>query len=341
MSEEEGRAERGGQAQDALAECLAVARTGVAPPAMPKVNSLRLRLGTSPAARAMLPNAAMVRRSRMLAETEWRENEAVREDAIAQMSIVVGDTELAERIEELARMCVIERKVHDTLFWQPWRPRMDEASREQLRAAMAARRGVLLSACHLGQFFMLSCAAGAIGVVTHHLGGRWLFETPSPDRWGRRQAHWSRSLHRHGVRLSPAHGSFAVACALLREGEAVFNLFDVPGPHQTAFLGRPTMMLPGTARLACAADALVVPLRARRQGHLVWVDAGQPFDPGDFESLEQLHGELAAAHTRWILDAPWSLEDPRRPGSWEDGAAAAAWTLPAKAPQGSAGDREQ
>ncbi|HEV7943973.1 MAG TPA: hypothetical protein VGP17_14375 [Solirubrobacteraceae bacterium] len=337
---EEGQAGRSGEAPEALAEGLTIARTGVAPPAMPKVKGMRLLLGTSPAARAMLPTAAMVRRSRILAEAEWRENEAVRADAIAQMSVVIGGTEVASKIEELARMCVIERKVHDTLFWQPWRPRMDEESRARLRAAMQSWRGVLLSACHLGQFFMLSCAVGTVGVVAHHLGGQWLFEVPSQDRWGRRQVHWSRSLHRHGVRLSPARGSFAIACTLLREGEAVFNLFDVPGPDQTAFLGRPTMMLPGTARMARAADALVAPLRARRQGHLVWVDVGQPLDPRDFESEQQMHDALAAVHTRWILDAPWSLEDPRRPGSWEEGATAAAWTLPARALQGAKSNRE-
>ncbi len=62
--------------------------------------------------------------------------------------------------------------------------------------------------------------------------------------------------------------------------------------------------------------------------------------PRDFENQQQLHDALAAVHTHWILDAPWSLEDPRRPGSWEEGAAAAAWTLPARAQQGTAGDRE-
>ena len=123
---EKGQAGRGGEAPEALAEGLTITRTGAAPPAMPKVKGMRLRLGTSPAARAMLPRAAMVRRSRILAEAEWRENEAVRADAVAQMSVVIGGTELAGQIEELARMCVIERKVHDTLFWQPWRPRMDE-----------------------------------------------------------------------------------------------------------------------------------------------------------------------------------------------------------------------
>ncbi len=106
--------------------------------------------------------------------------------------------------------------------------------------------------------------------------------------------------------------------------------FDMPGPRETRFLGKPVMLADGSAQLAVRTDALVLPLRARRAGIHVWVDVGAPLDPRGFAGPEELHDALAAAHERWILKRPEAMEDPSSTG-WEHGATPHAWTAPGRA----------
>jgi lauroyl/myristoyl acyltransferase len=86
------------------------------------------------------------------------------------------------------------------------------------------------------------------------------------------------------------------------------------------------MLAEGNAQLAVRADAIVLPVRARRVGHRVWVDVAKPFDPREL-TVDQLHDALAALHERWILENPATMEDPRSIG-WEHGATAEAWVQP-------------
>jgi len=89
------------------------------------------------------------------------------------------------------------------------------------------------------------------------------------------------------------------------------------------------MLTDGSARLAQEADAPILPLRPRREGHRVWMDIQAPLDPRDFADAQELHRALAGVHERLILELPHTLEDPHRPGFWEEGATADAWTKPA------------
>jgi len=87
------------------------------------------------------------------------------------------------------------------------------------------------------------------------------------------------------------------------------------------------MLADGSARLAFEADALIVPLRARRAGHRVWVDIGTPLDPREFSGVEALHDALAVLHERWILEDPAAMADPNSFG-WDHGAGPHAWIRP-------------
>ena len=104
--------------------------------------------------------------------------------------------------------------------------------------------------------------------------------------------------------------------------------FALPGHGETRFLGKRVMLASGSARLAAAADALVVPVRARRRAHLVSLDVEAPLDPRDFADWQELQGALAAVHERWILELPATMEDPNRDGAWERGASAQEWIRP-------------
>jgi len=283
-----------------------------------------MRVKTSALANALTPAPLAVRRAERVGAAIWETEADQRERALAAMGAVLG--RIGEReLEAVAREHLIEMQALTALFWQrPWRAEIDPGSRERVERALASERGVLLSACHVGPYERLDRARPFRGRHTYLVPGAWFFERPTSGRWGRRLARWRRATK---SRCVPADGSFRIIAALLERGEAVFVFFDLPGPRPTRFLGRHAMLADGTAQLAVRSGALVLPLRARRAGARVLVEAGEALDPADAGSADELHERLAAVHERWILEMPAAMEDPREIG-WGDGATAEAWVAP-------------
>ncbi len=290
---------------------------------------LGIRLKTTPMLRRWLPTRLVVARSVRRSKLLWERYDEVRERARAAIVPIVAGTQMAGEVETLARQHVIEDMVHNALFWQPWETaNVETASAAHLRAAFSAKRGVLLSRCHMGPSFQSASVGATFGKTVYMVAGAWCFEEPTPNYWGRRVARTLQGYRSIGVRPFPAPGSFALIRALLEQHEIVMIAFDVPGHHETRFLGKPVMLATGTATLAIQTDALIVPVRPRRAGHRLWVDAEQPLDPHDFGDAEELHRALATIHERWILEMPATLEDPHRAGFWETGAKTDSWVRP-------------
>jgi benzoate-CoA ligase len=305
----------------------AVARQAPAPQMPPA--PLAIRVKTSPWLRSVVPVGFALSRAERRGREIWERNAEEREQAIAAMKTILAGTPREQELGELARAWLIEEQIDRALFWEhPWSARLDAHSTERLGRALAAGRGVILSACHTGPYYRLQCVRELDGPDTYLVPGAWFFEPPSPNYWGRRLARWQKGTH---SRLVPAKGSFRVIQALLERGERVLLFFDMPGARETRFLGKPVMLADGTAQLAMRADALVVPLRACREGRHVWVHAAAPLDPREFTDVDQLIDSLAALHERWILERPETMADPRTFG-WEQGASAQAWLAPGPAP---------
>jgi lauroyl/myristoyl acyltransferase len=322
-----GTAGRGQERPGDLDGALERARRPLPPLRWPPVG-FAVRLRTTPWLRRLLPARLEIRRAARRGWQTWERWPQDSADFRAAMEAIVGGTERAGEVEQLTRAFLRESEVQRTLFWRPWRKaKMDAATSAHLHQALADGRGALFSICHLGPYFHSASLVTTLGRPVFTVGGPWCFAEPSPDYWGRRQVRRMEGLRKRGGRMVPAAGSFAVLRALLETGEPVLMHFDVPGRHETRFLGKPVMLTTGTAKLAVLTDAVVVPLRFRREGHRVWVDAQAPLDPREHASVEQLHGALAAVHERWILECPETLEDPRRASFWE-GASAAGWPLP-------------
>jgi benzoate-CoA ligase family protein len=286
---------------------------------------LGVRIKTSAPLHGRLSTRLAVRRAERQGRAIWERSPADREVAIAAMETIIAATPRAGELQELARAHLLERLVDRALFWErPWSAQLDAISAERLQKAFSDERGVLLSACHVGPYYRLDSARPFAQRRTFLVPGPWFFESPSADYWGRRLARWRNGTRSH---LVPAIGSFRVIGALLERGEPVFLFFDLPGPRATSFLGKPAMLAEGGAQLSVRADALVLPLRARRAGHRVWVDVAEPLDPRRFAGVDALHEALAAVHEGWILENPAAMEDPRSIG-WEDGATPQAWIAP-------------
>ncbi len=287
------------------------------------------RLKTSALANALLPPSYAVARAERMARELWARAGEDRTRSIEAMRIVLSGTAREGEIEELAAAHLTESLALRALFWQrPWTARTDPAGAARIAARLADRRGVLLSACHLGPYQRLDRAEGLRDRRTYTAPGPWFFEQPDYGLWGRRLARWRRGTK---SRTLPAAGSFRLIQALLEKGEPVFVFFDLPGPRETSFLGKPAMLADGTAQLAVRASVPVLPMRARREGHRVVVEAAEPLDPREFAGVEELHAALASQHEAWILEEPAAAEDPRQTG-WEDGARPDAWVIPGGTP---------
>lgn len=289
---------------------------------MPSVG-LRLRIKTSPALRRLLPTPLALWRATTQAAASWESSPSERRRALGAMAAAVAGTPREPELEELARQYLIEDAACRVLFWQPWkRASMDVGSRERLEEAVAQRRGVLLSACHMGPIFLYISAISYGPTPVYIVSAPWFLEEPGHDEWGRRLARWWQGLQPRNERMIYRPGASRVMRALLGQGEMVLNYFDMPGSRPTRFLGKTVMLASSTARVAADSDALVLPIRARRDGQRAWTDIGQAYDPRRFASAEELHDALAVAHERSILELPATLEDPTRPGSWAAAAGA-------------------
>ncbi len=308
-----------------LAAELELLRQRAPSPRMPPAR-LRVRMSTSPWIRALLPTRLMVRRAVRRGRWIWKQSAVERDDATAVMQTIVAGTPRAHEVAALARLQLIESKADAALFWRArWpTPELDPRSALRLREALSADRGVLLSASHIGPFYCSMYALHALGRRTYVVGGPWFFESPSHDYWGRRLARFRKGGKSIQVR---SEHSFTILRALLEAGELVYTFFDMPGPRRTSFLGKQVTLADGTARLALAADALALPVRARRAGHRVCLDVAGALDPRAFDGVDELHEALAEVHERWILELPEAMSDPRSIG-WHDGATPQGWTEP-------------
>lgn len=307
-----------------LSAAIEAARQPLKVPRMPPAD-LRVRLRTSTQLRRLVPDGVVVRRALAKGEAEW-ENPAQRQYALACMSAILGGTERAGEIEACARRRLIEEEVQRALYWQPWRTsKVSATSAANLELALSGNRRVLISACHLGPYFLQMSAVTTLGHSPFAVAAPWFFQDPTPGYWGRRLARWWSGIAKRRERLVYSVGAFPVLSALLEQDEKVLIYFDMPGGTRTDFLGKPVMLSSGSAKLAWGAQALVLPLRARRAGDRVWTDVFTPLDARDYADADELHRALAAVHERSILELPETMEDPNRAGAWENGATAREW----------------
>ncbi len=292
---------------------------------MPPV-PLRLRLATSTRLRRGVPTALAVARAERRGHRLWRESPAERERALETMRAIVTNTHREGDLEELAERHLVECEAWQELFWQPWRvSRFAGDSLRLLRETTSSNRGTILSGAHVGPFFGVSRTLHSAGVLVFLVMGNWYYEQPSHDHWGRRCARWRIGIPEVPV-LRP-RGSYQVLAELLRRGCAASIYFDLPGRHETWFLGKPVMLVDGTARLACETDAVVLPQRVRRVGAHSELEYFEPLDPRDFSGPDELHEALARVHERLMLDDPAAMHDPRATG-WDDCATPERWTRP-------------
>ncbi len=300
----------------------------LAPRPLPSVG-LRVRARTSPTLRGVVPLRLSLAVAAARGRQAWDGDPALRDRALRAAEAILATTARGEDVEAVARRRLVAEAVSAHYFW---RPRQDfeiaAVFADRLRSAAAARRGVLVSWSHLEPFAGLPSAISHVVRPVYGVYASYFFADDLTGLWGRRIAHWRNMLQAADVRAVESDRSFEVIHALLRRGETVMLAFDMPGGRETEFLGKPVMLGTGTARLAMQTGAIVVPVRSEVDGDRVAAVASEPLDPRDHEDVGALHEAIARVHERWILETPELLEDPCRPGAWEDGATATRWSRP-------------
>lgn len=248
---------------------------------------------------------------------------AVRARARAAVSAVAG----SGRRDRLAIAHLAEDGAREALLRRPQAIRRAQThGADILTSAAASGRGVIVSYCHFGPFPGLAPSLAPCVPRLHAVSGPWLADPPPDVPQPSRVRRWRALFEDADIALVSAdRGASERIRSLLAAGEVVTMTFDWPGPVETRFLGRPTWLVSGSARLAIETGALVVPAMRRWRRLLPETIVAPPLDPRDHSGWQDLHGAIAAVHERWIAAAPAALEDPRRQGAWGATATAESW----------------
>lgn len=304
-------------------------------PRLPADAGWRERLRVERRSRMLVPAAVAVAYVRRRAAWRWARDEELRKASRRRIEAVVAGTSRAGAVEHLARAAALEDAAAVELLRR--HRRLCEGRRRQgeahLRDARRTARGVLVSYCHLGPFQGASSAVLAtLGRAPWLFVGTWLDQPPGVGLSGRHVERWRELQRRAGARcVTTVPGdTLTRGVELLRRGEVACFLFDVRGSTDTMWLGKPVALATGTARMAHAADALVVPMVCSRRRGTVTSRFLRAVDPRDFPSPDALHRRLADVHGDAILADPAAFEDPYRLGAWETGAGPSRWSNPAK-----------
>jgi hypothetical protein len=259
----------------------------------------------------------------------WRDPRSLAE-ARELFAIVLAGTERAPDVERVARRRLIEDRMSAVMFWRRSWANDRTIGIEVVKEARASGRGAIYSFIHLGAYQGVFAPVHRLGIKTHFPVGPWLTDAPEDNEWGLRVEHWRRRLEVLDVGTIPLKGSYEVLRALLEQRKLVMIAFDMPGSYEIDYLGKPVMLASGTANLAFQTDSVVIPAHRIRHGLGYTIEIGAALDPREAESPLELTQQLAAVHERRVLNAPEGLEDPTRPGAWEDGVSASAWRRPSR-----------
>ena len=184
---------------------------------------------------------------------------------------------------------------------------------EHLGAALAPGRGALLVTGHLGNWEVMAAHLSAAGYPLRSLA--------RPLREARLESRLRNHREAMGVRTLSARDDTLAAARHLRRGGLLGVLIDQrvrAGGVTVPFLGQPTRMVDGPARLALATGARVVPGSVHREAdhrHRIVLDPPLDPDPGAADPVTDLTARLAAALEQRILEHPdqWMWIHPR----WE------------------------
>jgi lauroyl/myristoyl acyltransferase len=273
---------------------------------------LARRLYASPLAHRMLPWPVAVATVRARAARIWATSTVKREHAIRSMEFVVGATDRAGEVEELARRWIFESLKRDELTWRSWQTtRFPVEGVERFEPARRQGRGAILSFVHHGQHAGIFGSLARQGVISHVavlpslIGG-----DPGPGYQGLRRKQHIATARLGGAVMFAAKGGMDHMRELLSDGKVIALASDLPGSLPFTMLGRRVSGGSGAARLAHELDVPLLPVTAWKRGTLQSYTVGTPIEPGELGDLEGIQQAIADAHAPAIMAWPEGLMAP-------------------------------
>jgi len=183
---------------------------------------------------------------------------------------------------------------------------------DYLEQALAAGRGVIITAAHFGNVDLVMQIPALHGLPVTVVAQRI-----RPERVYRYLVGLRGS---HGLHIIPSDGPMLSLFRALKRGEAIGLACDravTENARETLFFGSPARLPPGPVEIACRTGAILVPARAVRLPDDSFHVRIEP--PIEIESTEDLQTgaaagmqRLVAVMERWIAEHPdqWLLSVP-------------------------------
>lgn len=263
-------------------------------------------------ARRTYPVAVGLALAELRAQRTWRDP-AARETALTNMELLVGRTSRAHEVPQLARRYLYETYRYQELLWRTGLAlRLPVSHLERLAAVVAEGRGVVLSVVHQGQFGAHGACIARHGFPLTALVAPALFgEQPATFRGVVRRQLFTQFSSGRGVTVLEATHSYDRLRALLLAGRTVLVGCDLKGSTPVEFLGRTVSVPSGTAKLALATGAAVVPVSVLRDGRLERLELQEPLRPEAYTDHRELLQAVFDRHAPQVLAWPEAMESPK------------------------------
>lgn len=270
------------------------------------------RLQSSGAARRLYPVPVGLALAKARAEHVWRQDGAARAKAVASMELLVGETERAGEVQQLARAHLYQQRAYQELLFRPEvvmnRP---VAGLDRIREHARAGTGVILSVVHQGHFAAHSACIARHGLPITVLIAPTLMGEQPPTHSGLLRAQLFRTFSSgENVSVLDSTGSYDVLRTQLESGGTVLLGCDLEGRTPVRFLGRTYGVPSGTGRLAMDTGAPVLPVHVVRDGHLERLEIGEPVLPADHDDHRSVLQAVFDRHAPTVLAWPEAVERP-------------------------------
>lgn len=252
----------------------------------------------------------LLRIGRKRVAAQWENNPEFRANAEANMEYLLGNSERAAEIPQIAR----EYAEFDALRnYRRWRPRQLLRQRvegvEWLTTKRDHSRGIVLSFVHHGQYDGLVASLARVGVPVRGVVAPEAFDKKTPLQL--RRHYQLCGMVPESPLLSTDVGSKGMIEAL-EKSEILVIASDVAGRTPLTFLGREMTGSFGAARFAVQANAPVVLFTSHQDpdGN-PFFRAHEPIEPKDFPDPADLLVEIMRRHEPAVLAWPAAFDSPR------------------------------
>jgi lauroyl/myristoyl acyltransferase len=234
------------------------------------------------------------------------EDDAFRAAQEAEMEFLLGRTQRAGEVPELAYAYSEQMMIRAFMRWHPRAiTRQRVKGIEWLTTQRDRSRSVILSFTHHHRYDGMFGSLARLGAPSK------IIVAPAITRpeAGIAFAQHLRVAARGGE-IIPSDGGIEAIAAMLVPGVTLALAPDFPGRTPVTFLGRRVLGPSGTARLATLTNSQVVLVTHRRDDMGSYIQVHEPLEPAEHGDTTALLEVILARHGEAILDWPEALESP-------------------------------